>query len=130
MSEVREKETMGRAAWVRSFGWQGIALILVLCVGFSLCRVSCAVAKQREAEAEVMRDVAKVTGFVTDCLPEGSKDDIKRLVRDATDILVSQARREIDRDKEREARSRDYPERKRSRRYPRSKAPGLKAPQF
>lgn len=98
-----EGNNKGALGWARVIGWQIVALTLVIFIGISMNRLCSTWAKESEIRAQnvatitpILQSVAKLSEFFTDCLPEGSKGNIKKLATDATDLLVKQLQREID----------------------------------
>lgn len=108
MDNDTERHSKGALGWVHVIGWQIVALTLVIFIGISMYRICSSWAKESEIRAQTMSDVApmvqsiaKLSEFISDCLPEGSKGNIKKLTTDATDLLVRELQREIDLEKAR-----------------------------
>ncbi|MFP4058320.1 MAG: hypothetical protein ACLF0G_15745 [Candidatus Brocadiia bacterium] len=85
----------GALRWVRTIGWQLIALAFVLLGGLSFYRLASVQARRAEAQAQAAEDLAKFTSFVAQCLPTGTEDDLRRLIADATDFAVHQGRENL-----------------------------------
>lgn len=97
MEEVDSQRSGNAVNWVRVVGWQVVALVLALLIGISALWLSSAVAQETQARADIIEDAAKVTGFVSDCLPVESKHELRKLIQEATDMLIQEGRQELDR---------------------------------
>ena len=85
--------------WVRVLGWQIIGLIGVVLLGLSVLMLSWACADEARAKAALAEDCGKITGFITDCLPEASKPKLKQLIEDAVELGADMGLRELERER-------------------------------